>query len=74
MNEQIIKTASVTHAFKARDILLENKIRSEIIKTPKEISSCGCGYSLKLEKSADIDKAKRILSDRKILMLEKETI
>ena len=64
MSENIIILDSVTHAFKARDILYKSGIKTEIIKTPKEINSCGCGYSLKLD--SNLNKAEQILSEHKI--------
>ncbi len=64
MSKNIIMLNSVTHAFKAKDVLLQNGIKTEIIKTPKEINSCGCGYSLKID--SDVETAGRILSDQKI--------
>lgn len=67
MNEKIIMMASVTHAFKARDVLLEHGINVQVIKTPKELSSCGCGYSIKT--SEDIEKIKPILARHQIVIL-----
>ncbi len=50
----LIVLSSLTSAQRLKRILLSKKIPSEIIQTPKVISSGGCSYSLKI-KSEDTD-------------------
>lgn len=68
MTDSIIMMASVTHALKARDLLKSMNIKVRVIKTPKELKSCGCGYSIKV--SEDVDKIKAILIKNDISFLE----
>lgn len=52
MNNLIMLT-SVTYAMKAKDILIRQGIRSDIVRTPKHNSPTGCGYSLYVPKRFD---------------------
>ncbi len=42
----LIMLTSITYAMKAKDILIQRGIRSDIVRTPKHSSPTGCGYSL----------------------------
>ncbi len=48
MAKAIIALTSITYAMKAKNILSSMNIRSEIIRTPKNLGS-GCGYSIKAD-------------------------
>lgn len=61
MQEIYFNVASITFAMKSEKILKANSINCKIIKTPSRFSSCGCGYSIVVNKS-DADKAKSLLN------------
>ncbi|MDE7389901.1 MAG: DUF3343 domain-containing protein [Lachnospiraceae bacterium] len=48
--KNLIMLTSITYAMKAKDILIRNGIRSDIVRTPKHNSPTGCGYSLYVPK------------------------
>lgn len=52
MNRYIFAFPSVTIAMKAQTLLKNSGIRSEIIRTPKNLS-VGCGYSVSV--NADVE-------------------
>ncbi len=45
MKKYTIAFGSVTTAIKAQSVLAKNSISTEVVRTPKNLSS-GCGYSL----------------------------
>lgn len=63
MKKYIIAFGSVTVAMKAQTALLSNGIKSDVIRTPKNLAS-GCGYSLAV--GADAGKAIDILENKDI--------
>lgn len=71
MNEsKIIMLQSITYATKARNVLLKNGIRSDIVKTPKINGQSTCGYSLMVPYKAE-EAAKILLYNGfKILAVE----
>lgn len=44
--KNLIMLTSITYAMKAKEILIRQGIRSDIVRTPKHNSPTGCGYSL----------------------------
>jgi hypothetical protein len=46
MENNIILLTSITYAHKAQQLLRSYRISSQIVRTPKELNGCGCGYSL----------------------------
>lgn len=67
--DNIIMLGSITYAFKARDYLKSHGIASQIIKTPKELNSCGCGYSIKTDSYAE---AIKLLHNKGIKILNRD--
>lgn len=68
MERPLLAMSSITSAMKAKDILFNNGIKSNVERTPKTQRNKGCGYSLYVPK--DIDKAKKILSENGIKILD----
>lgn len=61
----IIIFSSVTYALKAKNFLLREGININTMRTPTELSSCGCGYAgiineKHYRKAAEIIKRERI--------------
>lgn len=66
MKYHILIFESTHKVLKAEQILVDNKIKFDIIPTPKEVSS-DCGMSVRLNPSfADIEAAKSLLKNAKI--------
>ncbi|NTW32289.1 MAG: DUF3343 domain-containing protein [Bacteroidetes bacterium] len=66
MNYIILIFESTHKVLKADKILMENKIKFDIIPTPKEISS-DCGMSIRINPSfADMNFVQTLLKDAKI--------
>lgn len=63
MKRYTINFSSVTIAMKAQNVFRSEGIRTDIIKTPKNLAS-GCGYSLVY--NGDIEAAMDILEKRGI--------
>lgn len=51
MEGQYVVVSSITYAYKGRDALERKGIRVKIQKAPKDLSSCGCHYVLKIMNS-----------------------
>ena len=60
MKKILINFPSVTFAIKCKKIFIENGIPSYIIKTPSNLSSRGCGYSISINHTHE-DLAKSLL-------------
>ncbi|MDP4153472.1 MAG: DUF3343 domain-containing protein [Bacillota bacterium] len=43
--------SSVTYAVKGRNLLMSRGITASLLRPPIEISSCGCGYVIGVDKS-----------------------
>lgn len=57
---------SIHKVMKAEKLLLNNKIKIEIVPIPKEFSS-NCGMSIKIDtEKVDLKKIKKILKDNKL--------
>lgn len=63
----LVMVRSATYAYKAHRILVENWIKSSVIRTPERYAQGGCGYSLKLRDSPE--KAVKILENSGIRVL-----
>lgn len=63
MKKYTIAFSSITVAMKARSVFRSYDVRTEIIRTPRNLSS-GCGYSLVLD--GDIEAAINILENKGI--------
>ncbi len=46
MEKNLIILTSITYAHKAQQLLRGYGISSQIVRTPKELNSCGCGFSI----------------------------
>jgi hypothetical protein len=53
MGKQLIMLSSVTYAMKAKKYLEMQGRRAYIERTPRELSSCGCGYSIRVDSDAE---------------------
>ena len=58
---------SVSSALKGKDILDKNNIKSSVERTPKNNVARSGGYSLMVED--EIERAKEILEDNKVIVL-----
>lgn len=67
MESNIIMFPSVTFAMKGRNILMKNKINSNIIRTPMHLRNKSCGYSLYVGRN--INDALEILRSNGITIL-----
>lgn len=63
MKRYTIAFSSVTLAMKAQSVFRSERIRAEVIRTPKNLAS-GCGYSLVFD--GDIEAALNILENKGI--------
>ncbi len=59
--------ASITFAMKSEKLLKLNHINCKVVKTPSQFSSCGCGYSVSVNK-LDYERAKNIIINHNILL------
>lgn len=50
---QYIALSSITYAYKAKNFLQKAGVKSYIVKTPAELTTCGCGYSVKIQGDSD---------------------
>ena len=66
MEEKIIMLGSITYALKAKEILKVKGIRADVIKTPKELSSCGCNHSIRVD--GKVEEVESILKQNNITM------
>ena len=53
MEKQLIMLSSITYAYKARDLLAKKGIGSYIERTPEELKTKGCSYSIAVRTDAD---------------------
>ena len=67
MAKQLIMLSSITYAMKAKDFLSARGIRACIERTPRELSSAGCGYSIRVD--SDREAVARMLADVGIKVL-----
>jgi len=67
MQKYILNFPSITFAMKSEKLLNTNGITCSIIRTPSDISSCGCGYSVLINLN-DLDYAKAILNKNKVVI------
>lgn len=68
MNEsKLIMLQSITYATKARNILLNYGIHSDVVKTPKVNGQSTCGYSLSVPYKAE--DAVKILTSKGIKII-----
>lgn len=59
MSENLISLVSLTYAYKAKDLLIRNRVPCRIIPTPKPLIKSGCSYSLAV--SGDLQNALLLL-------------
>ena len=69
MERPLIAMSSITYAMKAKDTLFKYGINSNVERIQK-FNNNGCGYSLYVPKN--IDKARKILSEHGIKMIDVE--
>ena len=67
MGKPLIMMTSITYAMKAKDLLLRNGIRADLVRTPRHENVGGCGYSLYVPKNTD--KAENLLKEANIKIL-----
>lgn len=67
MDKQLIVLSSITYAYKARDFLAKKGISSYIERTPEELKTKGCSYSIAVR--GDADKAAALLESARIKVL-----
>lgn len=53
MEKQFIMLSSITYAYKARDYLAKKGISAYIERTPEELKTKGCSYSITVREDAD---------------------
>ncbi len=70
MERPLIAMSSITYAMRAKDILFKYGINSNVERMQKFNNNKGCGYSLYVPK--DIYKARKILSEHGIKMIDME--
>lgn len=68
MGEQYIVVSSITYAYKGQSALERKGFRVKIEKAPKELSSCGCNYALKV-KNAPLSQVVEILQKAKVRII-----
>lgn len=67
MGKPLIMVTSVTYAIKGKQILINNGFYADIVRTPKNVSGRGCGYSIYVPN--DTDKAEEILIEKGIKVI-----
>ena len=65
--DNLIKLQSYTHAMRARDILKEHGIMSQVTRIPATYGRGSCGYGLRIKKR--LDEAVRILRENDIKVI-----
>ena len=53
MEKQLIMLTSITYAYKARDLLAKKGITAYIERTPEELKTRGCSYSVAVRQNVD---------------------
>ena len=59
MKKQLIMVSSITYAIKGRELLRGKGFKAYIERTPGNLDTAGCGYSIYV--SGDADAAEQIL-------------
>lgn len=67
MKKQLIMVSSITYAIKGREHLRGKGFKAYIERTPGNLDTAGCGYSIYV--SGDADAAEQILKDAGIKIL-----
>lgn len=67
MGQHLIMVNSITYAIKGRDLLRNNGFKAYIEKTPGNLDTHGCGYSIIVY--SRLDKAVSLLKDNGIKIL-----
>lgn len=67
MQKVYVNFPSITFALKADKLFRLNHINSNIVRTPTQFSSCGCSYSIIINK-ADLEAAKSILTKNNVVI------
>ena len=67
MKKQLIMVSSITYAIKGRELLRAKGYRAYIERTPGNLDTAGCGYSIYVNGYADA--AEQILRDAGIKIL-----
>lgn len=62
MDRPLIMLSSVTHAMRAKQILVKSGIVADIIRTPKTANNPSCGYSVYVPKRTN--EAEEILKEK----------
>lgn len=69
MSYSLLSLSSITYANKAKSYLSKHGIRSGVLKTPVNLRSRGCGYSIKVSQE-QTDEALQLLEQAKIRVLD----
>ena len=67
MKKQLIMVSSITYAIRGRELLRAKGYRAYIERTPGNLDTAGCGYSIYV--NGDADAAEQILRDAGIKIL-----
>ena len=59
MKKQLIMVSSITYAIKGRELLRSKGYRAYVERTPGNLDTAGCGYSIYV--GSDVDGAEKIL-------------
>ena len=68
MQQYVISTGTITHAIKGRDVLRNEGYKARMERRVLSSVNSGCGYVLII--SGDIERAKQILSEERVKVLE----
>jgi hypothetical protein len=63
MGESYLGMVSLTYAYKAKDLLAKNGIRSRIVYKPKNLAKQGCGYSLAVDRQKQTEAYEILLQE-----------
>ena len=67
MEKQLIMLTSITYAYKAQELLAQKGITAYVERTPEELKTRGCSYSVAVRRN--VDEAVRILEKAGIRVL-----
>lgn len=67
MGKPLIMVTSITYAMKGRQILLDEGFHADLMRTPRNSSGKGCGYSIYVP--TNTDSAEKVLIDAGIKVL-----
>ena len=69
MGEQYIVVSSITYAYKGKEILERKGCHAFIERAPRNLSSCGCHYLLRI-RGCTLEKALLVLREANVKVLK----